>query len=325
MKAKKIIIAGGTGFIGQSLVAKWGKENEIVVLSRQLDDQASNLFGHSIPGVNGLCRVVKWDGANDGPWVAELEGADLLINLAGRSVNCRYNEANKRVIFDSRTLPTIALGKAIAGLSRPPALWINASSATIYRHALDRPMDEYSGEYHDDFSVQVCKRWEEAFFSQKVGTTRKVALRTAITLGDGGVMVPYLNLVKWGLGGKQGNGNQLFSWIHMEDLARSMEWIFEHNEMQGVYNCSSPNPVSNEVFMRTLRKVCGVKIGLPAMEWMLAIGARLVGTEPELLLKSRWVLPTRLMESGFVFRFGELESAFREIVERLPRRRYRIF
>lgn len=274
---------------------------------------------------SGAVSYVQWDGKSPGPWVQALEGADLLVNLAGKSVNCRYNEANKAAIFDSRRQSTAILGEAVKSLQKPPALWINAASATIYRHAEDRPMDEFTGEFHDDFSVQVCRLWEKTFNDITLPYTRKAVLRIAITLGKQGVMEPYLNLVKFGLGGYQGNGRQMYSWVHITDVARMMEWLFEHPECSGTYNCAAPGPVTNREFMATLRKAAGHLFGLPAPAWMLKIGAALIGTETELLLKSRWVLPTRITQAGFSFRYPQLEGAMAQIISGLPRRRYHLF
>jgi uncharacterized protein (TIGR01777 family) len=317
MKDKKIVIAGGSGFIGAGLIEYFGGSNHIVVLTRR----TNGLNGHAQPHVT----YVEWDGRHTGPWTEALEGADLLVNLSGKSVNCRYTEANKAAIFDSRTASTTALGEAIKGLKRPPALWINAGSATIYRHAEDRPMDEFTGEIENDFSVQVCKKWEQTFNDIALPQTRKVILRIAITLGNGGVMEPYLNLVKFGLGGRQGSGRQRYSWVHIADVARMMEWLYHHPECEGTYNCSSPNPVSNTEFMATLRKATGQNFGLPAPGWMLKIGATLIGTETELLLKSRWVLPTRITQAGFTFKYPQLSDALQQIVGGLPRNAYHLF
>ncbi|MFT3933217.1 MAG: TIGR01777 family oxidoreductase [Chitinophagaceae bacterium] len=328
MKNKKIIIAGGTGFIGQALAAYFGKENNIVVLSRQAVVSHNNAYANELllptHGYNITYR--RWDGQHqEKHWTNEFEGADIVINLAGKSVNCRYNEKNKQEIFSSRVNATKAIGEAIRNCVNPPTLWINAASATIYRHATDRPQDEYNGEFHNDFSVQVCQLWEKTFEEEHVPATRKVALRTAITLGNGGVMIPYFNLLKFALGGKQGSGRQMYSWVHIEDVCRLVEWIYDHKEMEGVYNCAAPNPVTNSFFMQTLRKVTGHKIGLPAYEWMLGIGAKIIGTEKELLLKSRWVLPTRLLQTGFTFRFAYLQDGIRDIVSRTERKKYHLF
>ncbi|MCK7557658.1 TIGR01777 family oxidoreductase [Chitinophaga sedimenti] len=313
MKNKKIVIAGGTGFIGEALVHFFGTDNEVVVLSRS--------GSRKLPA-----RYVTWNGETLSGWEQELDGADLLINLAGKSVNCRYTESNKAAIFASRVNSTTILGEAVKHAANPPKLWINTASATIYRHAEDRPQDEFTGEMHNDFSVQVCKLWEKTFFEQDTPGTRKVALRTAITLGpNGGVMAPFLNLVKFGLGGRQGKGSQMFSWVHVEDFCRLTNWLFETETAQGVYNCAAPQPVTNETFMRTLRQVAGHKIGLPAPEWLLRMGAVLIGTEIELIIKSRWVVPARLQQEGFRFRYAQLAPALEAIVNELPRRRYHLF
>ena len=326
MKNKKIILAGGTGFMGLEMTKYFGKENEIVILTRLVNEK-TNRNDYDSLSANDLKNVsyIKWDGKTTGEWVKEMNEADLVINLAGKSVNCRYNEKNKNEIFDSRTDAVKAIGEAINKCDRPPSLWINASSATIYRHAMDRSQDEYTGEFHDDFSVQVCKRWEKTFYDQLAPQTRKVALRMAITLGPGGILIPYFNLLKFGLGGKQASGKQMYSWVHIEDTCRMIEWIYDHKEMSGTYNSSSPNPVTNEEFMRIFRKVTGHVIGLPAYKWVLQIGAPLIGTELELVLKSRWVLPTRILERGFQFKHPLLEKALFDIISKVPRKQYHLF
>lgn len=362
MKNKKIILAGGSGFIGSFLCAYFADNNEIVVLTRGGSGKDNNRYMQKpllLPNV----RYVIWDGERLGQWAQELEGADLLINLAGKSVNCRYDYRNMKAIFDSRLKSTAVLADAVAQCRRPPLLWVNIASATIYRHSLDRPQDEANGEISvlkamngpsltmadmkaavyrvtkwlvpslfvpnrkklkKDFSVRVCQEWEKSFYALPLPGTRKVCLRTAVTLGRGGVMMPYLNLVKFGLGGRHGNGKQLFSWVHVEDLCRVIDWL-DNNDEQGTFNCAAPAPVSNRAFMAALRSATGHKLGLPAFKWMLEIGARMIGTEPELLLKSRWVVPTRLLQKGFVFKFGTLPLAFQDILQQLPRNRYHLF
>jgi uncharacterized protein (TIGR01777 family) len=326
MKNQKIVIAGGTGFIGESLVEYFSSNNEVIVLTRGIKNVQTNLFRnkrdpHDVDSV----KYIRWDAHHQGDWANALEGADIIINLCGKTVNCRYSEKNKKEIFDSRTYSTAALGEAIRNAKDPPKLWINSSSATIYRHATDRSQDEFTGEIEDDFSVQVCKLWEKTFFDIRTPFTRKVALRMAVTLGYGGVIVPYFNLLKFGLGGYQGNGRQMYSWVHITDTCRIIEWVANHGEMEGVYNCCSPAPVTNTVFMKTLQKVTGHRFGLPAYTWMLKAGARLIGTEIELLLKSRWVLPTRLLQSGYNFQFVQIEDAFKEIVAATQRKKYHLF
>ena len=326
MKNKKIVIAGGSGFISQVLAEYFYRDNNIVIVTRGLPDAVNNTFGCVLMTKEAKQRIkfVQWNGKDAGEWCKEIDGADMIINLAGKSVNCRYTKKNKQQIFDSRTNPTKAIGEAIHAATIPPKLWLNAASATIYRHAADRPQDEYTGDIADDFSVQVCKRWEKVFFDQRTPFTRKVALRMAVTLGNGGVMMPYLHLCRMALGGRQGSGRQMYSWVHAEDVCRTVEFMFEHSDMEGAYNVCSPNPVTNSTFMQTLRKVTHHAIGLPVFTWMLKMGRVLTGTEPELLLKSRWVVPAKLQEAGFAFKYATLEDAFTEIVQQLPRKTYHL-
>lgn len=370
MQHKKIVITGGTGFIAQAMARYFAKDNHVVLLSRNIVSNQNNNYDHELIKTAGGYNVTywRWDGLHvEKHWLQEIEGADVVINLAGKSVNCRYTEKNKQAIIDSRTQSTNTIGDAIRQCIVPPRLWINASSATIYRHTTDKPNDEYNGHISDarvdnmpysffdrvryeykkriasfvrtspsagggrgeapdtDFSIQVCKLWENAFFEQRTPFTRKIAFRSAITLGHGGVMVPYYNLLKTGLGGHQGNGRQMYSWIHMEDLCRIVEWCYEHKEMEGVYNCSAPNAVTNAGFMKTLRQITGHKFGLPAPAWLLEAGAALIGTETELILKSRWVYPARLLQSGFTFKYNELEHALADIIRLTPVEKYHLF
>lgn len=297
MSHRKIVIAGGTGFIGTYCAAQFREAGyEVLIISR---------------GNPYIC----WE--DEQAIIAALEGAAMLINLAGKSVDCRYTEANKKEIFRSRTETTKILGKAIAQCKEPPELWINSSTATIYRYAADRPMTEEEGEIGSGFSVEVAKAWEQSFFAfEDLPRTRLVALRIAIVLGkDGGVIKPYRNLVCCGLGGRQGSGEQRFSWIHVADLYRIIVWIQEDKSKKGIYNCSAPNPVKNKELMYTLRNVMAQRWGLPAPEWLLTLGAIVIKTETELVLKSRWVIPQRLLEEGFVFQYPELEPALRQILD----------
>lgn len=299
MKNKKIVIAGGSGFIGRALAARWGKDNRIVILGRR---------------VTGTGR---WDGEHVEPrWAKEIDGCDLVINLAGRSVNCRYTRRNRKEILDSRVNATKTIGQAIREATIPPKLWINMASATIYRHAEDRPQDEYTGEMENDFSVQVCKCWEKTLFGQRTPFTRKIALRTAITLGAGGVLAPYRRLIKWGLGGRQGSGTQMYSWVHIDDIGRAIEWFFDHPDLEGPYNISAPEPVANARFMALLRNAMGCRFGLPTPTWLLRLGAALIGTEAELVLKSRWVLPAKLERTGFHFQYSRLDDALASLMSK---------
>jgi len=306
MKYQKIILAGGNGYVG-TVLANYYRDlvKEIIILARTPKDQDGNI------------KTLVWDGKTQGAWVKELPGADMLINLCGKNVNCRYTEKNKAAIIASRVLPTTVLGEVIAGLTNPPALWINVTSATIYRHAEDRPQDEETGEIGTGFSIDVCRKWEETFFNIDTPKTRKIALRMSIVMGAAdGAFPRLLNLVKFGLGGMQGNGQQYVSWVHEQDTARCTEWLFDHPEMDGVINCTAPTPIKNKVFMSYIRQACHMPFGLPAPEWLLKIGAIVIGTETELILKSRWVLPKRLTDSGFVFAFPEAKAAIGNILKK---------
>lgn len=305
-KKEKIILAGGTGFIGQSLAKYFSQRGyRITILTRNPDKFNSN----------DKINYVKWDGVNLSEWKKELEGTKVVINLSGRTVNCRYNEKNKQQIYDSRLNSTQVIGEAIVQCEHPPELWINAGSATIYRHALDRPMDEETGEFGEGFSVDVCQKWEAKFEEMQTPNTRKVFLRIAMVLGkEGGVMKPLYNLVKLGLGGTQGKGDQRISWIHELDFNYLVEWLMEHPEIEGTFNASAPDPQPNQVFMKMLRKVSGKSFGLPATRWMLELGAIFIQTETELITKSRWVIPKKVQELGFAFQYPKLEGALDEII-----------
>ncbi len=326
MNNKKIIIAGGTGFIGQALASYFSSNNQVIILTRNVaeNNNANKHLTSSIAKCDNI-KMVLWDGKNTGNWCKEIDGCDLVINLSGKSVNCRYTAANKQAIFDSRIYPTKAIGEAIRLCKNSPKLWLNAASATIYRSATDKPQDEFVGEIKNDFSVQVCKLWETTFFEQNTPQTRKIALRTAITLGNGGVMVPYFNLLKFGLGGKQGNGRQMYSWVHIDDVCLIVDFLFSQTEINGVINVSSPNPVTNNTFMKVLRQQTNTTIGLPAFKWMLTIGAAIIGTETELILKSRWVLPTKLLSYGYQFKYPYLNDAFRAVIKEVPKKAYSFF
>lgn len=294
---KKVILAGGTGFVGKYVKKEYEKLGYVViVIARSGGD-------------------IDWTGKSK--IITELEESTLLINLAGKSVNCQYTKQNKAEIFSSRTETTNILGEAIKNCKNPPKLWINASTATIYRDARDRPMTESNGDIGTGFSVDVAKIWEKTFFQFELNQTRQVALRMAIVLGrDGGVVVSFDNLVKVGLGGKQGDGKQMFSWIHIEDLFRIIRFIELNKNVDGVLNCSAPNPITNDAFMQTFRKVKNMPIGIPSPTWMLKIGALMIGTETELLLKSRWILPEKLIQYGFEFKFPNIEKALKDVLKK---------
>jgi uncharacterized protein (TIGR01777 family) len=296
----KIIITAANGFMGEYLVNYFSKTHEVVAIVRK-----SMTFENA--------KTCLWDGKNPDEWANELEGADVLINLAGKSVNCRYNDSNKAAIYASRLESTTVLGKAIEACENPPKLWINAASGTIYRHSLNDPMTEKSGEIGTGFSVDVCQKWEKSFFDFRLIKTRQVALRTAIVLGkNGGVMIPFKRLTQLGFGGKMGDGQQQFSWIHIEDVCRSIEFIIENQSLSGVINISSPNPVQNKDFMQALRKRYNRFALIPSPSWLLELGAKLIKTETELILKSRFVIPEKLEQAGFKWRYPIIEQALEE-------------
>jgi uncharacterized protein (TIGR01777 family) len=304
MKYHKIILAGGNGYLG-GILAEYYKDlaHEVIILSRKSAEPKANV------------RTLLWDGKTEGSWAGALYGADLLVNLCGKNVNCRYTAKNQQEVFASRNVPTRLLNQVVSKMEHPPKLWINATSATIYRHAEDHAQDEYTGEIGYGFSIDVCKQWEAAFFETETPQTRKVALRIGIVLGRYDSAFPrLLNLVKCGLGGRQGDGQQYMSWIHEQDVARSTEWILDHDHLDGVVNCTAPVAIKNELFMKTLRQAWGIPFGLPSPQWLLEIGMLLIGSETELVLKSRWVAPGRLLDSGFKFHFAEARHAIHDIL-----------
>lgn len=275
----------------------------------------------------GSWRFVSWDGKNPGDWTSEINGADVVINLAGRSVNCRYGRENRRLIMDSRVNSTRAVGEAISKSGNPPKVWLQASTATIYSHRYDAPNDERTGipgGVEDDvpdtwkFSIDVAKNWERAANEPDTPSTRKVLLRSAMTMSPdkGGIFDVLYGLTRWGLGGKIGDGRQFVSWIHEYDFINAVNWLIEHEQFEGPVNLASPRPLPYADFMRQLRTAVGVKVGLPATKWMLEIGTFLMRTESELVLKSRRVVPGRLLDSGFRFQFEEWSEAAAELCTR---------
>jgi uncharacterized protein (TIGR01777 family) len=305
----RVVIPGGSGQVGHILARHFqGGGHDVTVLSRRARPEA--------------WRVVGWEEAG-----ARLEGCDVCINLAGRSVNCRYHAANRREMIESRVKTTERLGRAIGSLERPPRVWINASTATIYRHALDREMDEATGELGGNepgapdtwnFSIDVAKAWEQAFFAAETPGTRKIAIRSAMTMSRdrGGVFDVLSGLARQGLGGAQGSGRQYVSWIHEADFCRAIDFVIGREEFSGVVNVASPHPLPNREFMRALREAWGVRVGLPLREWMIELGAFFRRTESELILKSRRVVPGRLLNAGFSYRFPTWPEAARDLAGR---------
>jgi len=294
----KIIIAGGSGFLGKSLENHF-KNHEIWILTR--NPKRSN--------------EILWDAKTIGNWTDKLEGADVLINMTGKSVDCRYNDKNRSEILRSRIDSTNILQTAVDNCKNPPKIWLNSSSATIYVHAETQLMTESNGIIGDDFSMNICKAWEKTFFEKQNRNTRKVSLRTAIVLGKEGEALKKLKTItRLGLGGKQGSGRQKMSWIHIEDFCRAVEFIIQNESINGVVNISAPNPIDNQDFMTILRKNLNIPFGIPSPVFILEIGTLLLQTETELLLKSRNVYPERLLNYGFQFRFETVENALGELV-----------
>lgn len=310
----KIVIPGGTGQVGTILARAFQADgHEVVVLSREVR--------------HAPWRVVGWDAVKLDDWAAEIEDADAVINLAGRSVNCRYNQENRRAIMDSRVNSTRIVGEAVARAKDAPRVWLQMSTATIYEHRLDAPNDEATGiiggaepDAPDTwrFSIDVATSWERTVNEAATPHTRKVLLRSAIVMSPdrGGAFDLLLALVQRGLGGRAGSGQQYVSWIHHLDFVRAVYWLIEHDEIEGPVNLSAPNPLPNAEFMQTLREAWGNRFGLPASDWMLAIGAFFLRTETELILKSRRVVPRRLLEKGFTFQFPAWQEAARDLCRR---------
>jgi uncharacterized protein len=300
---KKLIITAGTGFLGQVLINHFATIfEEIVILTRGKSELKNKI------------KYIHWDAKTLTGWENELENADVLINLAGKSVDCRYTPKNKKEILDSRINSTAILNKAVLGCKNPPKHWLNSSTSTIYRFSLDKQMSEETGEIGDDFSMNVAKTWEKTFFEIETPKTLKTALRTSIVLGkNGGAFLPLKALAKIGFGGKQGKGNQFISWIHEKDFARAVEHIIQ-KEVIGVVNIVSPKPIRNNEFMKILRQTIKMPIGIPIPEFLLKFGAKIIKTETELVLKSRNVIPQRLQENKFQFEFDTLEKAIKNLI-----------
>jgi hypothetical protein len=300
---RRIVIAGANGFVGSYLVQRF------------------RAAGDTVSTIGRSNADAQW-GDSDAI-AAVLDGSKVLINLAGKSVNCRYTRRNKAAIFSSRLLTTAELGEAVAAVHDPPAIWFNASTATIYRHADDRPMTEKKGELGTGFSVNVATAWEREFFAHHRDGVRQVALRMAIVLGRGSALTPLVMLARFGLGGPQYGGKtrgarQRFSWVHIADVYRAIEFLISHPNLNDAINVASPNPIDNRELMATLRRVLGVRVFVPLFAWMLELGAFAIRTETELLLKSRWVIPKRLLDAGFGFEYPLLEGALREILGKRP-------
>ncbi|MEP7147906.1 MAG: TIGR01777 family oxidoreductase [Acidobacteriota bacterium] len=310
----KIVIPGGTGQVG-------------TVLARAFQDDGHDVVVLGRSAKNAPWRTAQWDGETLGDWAAEIDGSDVVINLAGRSVNCRYNAENRRQMMDSRVNSTRVVGEAIAAAAKPPGVWLQASTATIYAHRFDAPNDDVAGivggrepDAPDawNFSIDVATAWERTTNDAHTPRTRKVLMRSAMIMSPDrdGIFDTLLRLVKFGLGGTAASGKQYISWIHDADFIRSVYWLIEHEELSGAINLSSPNPVPNREFMKVLRDAYGMPFGLPAFKWQLAVGAFLMRSETELILKSRRVVPKLLTDAGFEFEFPEWRDAAADLVSR---------
>jgi NAD dependent epimerase/dehydratase family enzyme len=318
--ARRVVLAGASGFIGSALAEAFRAEGaDVALIGRRGPDARWN-------DPAAIARVV--------------DGAGLLINMAGKSVNCRYNPANRAEILRSRVETTRALRDALSAAENPPPLWVNSSTSTIYRHADDRPMTESAGEIGEGFSVDVATAWEAELFRGELPGTRRVALRTAIVLGDGSALAPIRRLARVGLGGAQLDGHwpatparraagthhayrpsskggrQRFSWIHLDDMVGIIRFLEQHPELEGAVNASAPNPTDNRTFMRSVRRAVGMPIAIPTFRWMLELGSAAIRTESELVLKSRWVLPERLEAAGYEFRYRTHDEALTAILDR---------
>jgi uncharacterized protein (TIGR01777 family) len=305
---QRIILAGGSGFLGKALAQKFiARGCEVIVLTRSPRERHDG------------SKEIAWDAKSMGDWAKLIDGAEVVINLAGKSVDCRYTEANRRAIMASRVDATRILGTVIANCNQPPRVWLNCSSATIYKHTFDTPQDEAgetgaTPEAKDEFSIQVIRQWERALNEAQTPATRKVALRITLVFGrEGGVFPVLRRLARFGLGGKMGGGKQYVSWIHEDDFLHAVEWIIANNDLSGLINVAAPNPLPNWEMMRLIREACRVSFGLPATKRMLEVGAFLLRTETELILKSRRVVPGRLPASGFKFEFPEMRGALADL------------
>ena len=321
------VIAGASGFIGSAVAEAFAAE------------------GYELRLV-GRTEAIRWD--DDVALRQAVEGADIVLNFAGRSVNCRYGDRNRNEILDSRVRTTRALREAITAADDPPRVWLNSSTATIYRHSMDRPNTESSGEIGTGFSVDVACAWEREFFAGSLPRTRRAALRTAIVIGDGPATRMLLGIARWGLGGTQfdgwclphrryrgigehptgsdrapwyrTHGRQKFSWVHIDDVVAAIRFIRDDERLAGPINVVTPAVSDNRTLMRTLRRIVGTPIGIPTMRWMLEIGMWALRTESELILKSRWVWPETLTNAGFTFAHTDLEAALTQVRDDARRR-----
>lgn len=309
----KIVIAGGTGQVGVILTRAFrAKGHEVVIIGRR----------------NGIAAdVVQWDGKTLGEWAGDIDGSDVVINLAGRSVNCRYTDSNLNEMMRSRVDSTRVIGQAIHRAEKPPKVWLQMSTATIYSHRYSPNNDEADGEIGGNelgapkywrTSIDIAKAWENAQAVADTPRTRKIAMRTAMVMSPdgGGIFDVLLGLVRWGLGGPVGGGGQFVSWIYDRDFIRAVEFLIERDDLSGAINMSAPQPLPQREFMEAIREAWGIRLGLPATKWMAEIGAVFMRTDTELIFKSRRVVPGRLLDAGFKFKYREWPAAASELVAR---------
>jgi len=291
---KKVVIAGGTGFIGSYLAIRFLQLGyKVVIISRQP--------GHTSWRPKDLTKA--------------LEDADLVINLAGKSINCRHTKKNRQILIESRTNSTTWIGNAIEACENPPKLWINASASGVYQSSKFHAMTEERADFASDFVADLVLHWENVFLGFQLPQTRQVALRTSVVLGrDNGALKQLAFLCRCGLGGKLADGKQMFSWIHIEDYFRTVLFLIENTSIQGICNCTSPNPVTNEKLMKTLRKTLRVPFGIPTPRFVAIIGAAIIGTEPDLILNSSYLLPKILLDNGYEFLFPKIEETLSDLL-----------
>jgi uncharacterized protein (TIGR01777 family) len=293
---RKVVLAGGTGFIGQYLSQRFEEEGyDVVLISRQKEH-------------------LHWD--NQAAIINALEGAYMLINLAGKPIKTKFTPQNKQELILSRTSTTTQLGNAVAACQQGPELWFNASGAHIYGTSQTQLHTELDPIDSTFFPAVMAAAWEDAFFAFDVPTTRQIALRISIVLGEnGGVLAPYVQLSKWGLGGTQGDGKQAFSWIHLEDFYQSLLFMAAHPTIKGAVNLASPNSIPNKILMKSIRKALGMPIGLPAPSLGIKLGAALMGIESDLILKGLYVYPKVLIDAGFQFKYAQIDEALAAILK----------
>ncbi len=297
---KTIIIAGGSGFLGQVMETYFLKKGYLVKILTRSPKRENDIL---------------WNVKDLGDWTEHLEHSEALVNLTGKSVDCRYTESNKKEIHDSRIDSTNLLGLAINLCENPPKVWMNSSTATIYEHSLNKQMTEENGDIGNDFSMNIAKSWEKAFYEVTTLKTRKIALRSSIVMGrNGGALIPLKRLTSLGLGGKQASGQQKVSWIHELDFTRAIEFLLNNDELNGSFNLSVRKPTNNKMLMQTLRKTMSIPFGISHPTWLLKFGAKLIGTETELVLKSRNVIPERLLNNGFDFLYEDIDLALYDLL-----------